>query len=81
MTADILPRAAACQCLTLNNAANLMGLRHAVWRRFYQVESSPGLKTWTVASGPSGQSAANSLSTFTDTIPGTMKFYRVKPLL
>ena len=46
----------------------------------YQVESSSDLKTWTAANGPSGQSAVNSLSTFTDTIPGTRKFYRVKPV-
>jgi len=46
----------------------------------YQVESSADLKTWTTANGPAGQTAANSLSSFTDTVTGEKKFYRVKPL-
>jgi len=44
----------------------------------YAVETSSDLKSWTPANGASGQTATSLQSSFTDTNPGTKKFYRAK---
>jgi len=44
----------------------------------YGVETSTDLQTWTPANGASGQTATSLQSTFTDSNPGTRKFYRAK---